>query len=108
MRNRSVGINVRVNEKEKKKLQKNAKKSGLTLSAYLRKTGLGQKIYEIPDENFYKVYTGIVELKNEFSAKYDEEEIEEKITKIQSDFLDIYNHKDNGDDENGDNKNMGN
>ena len=108
MRNRSVGINVRVNEKEKKKLQRNAKKSGLTLSAYLRKTGLGQKIYEIPDENFYKVYTGIVELKNEFSAKYDEEEIEEKITKIQSDFLDIYNHKDIGDDENGDNKNMGN
>ena len=108
MRNRSVGINVRVNEKEKKKLQRNAKKSGLTLSVYLRKTGLGQKIYEIPDENFYKVYTGIVELKNEFSAKYDEEEIEEKITKIQSDFLDIYNHKDNGDDENGDNKNMGN
>ena len=108
MRSRSVGINVRVNEKEKKKLQRNAKKSGLTLSAYLRKTGLGQKIYEIPDENFYKVYTGIVELKNEFSAKYDEEEIEEKITKIQSDFLDIYNHKDNGDDENGDNKNMGN
>ena len=108
MRNRTVGINVRVNEKEKKKLQRNAKKSGLTLSAYLRKTGLGQKIYEIPDENFYKVYTGIVELKNEFSAKYDEEEIEEKITKIQSDFLDIYNHKDNGDDENGDNKNMGN
>ena len=108
MRNRSIGINVRVNEKEKKKLQKNAKKSGLTLSAYLRKTGLGQKIYEIPDENFYKVYTGIVELKNELSAKYDEEEIEEKLTKIQSDFLDIYNHKDNGDDENGDNKNMGN
>lgn len=108
MRNRSIGINVRVNEKEKKKLQRNAKKSGLTLSAYLRKTGLGQKIYEIPDENFYKVYTGIVELKNEFSAKYDEEGIEEKITKIQSDFLDIYNHKDNGDDENGDNKNMGN
>ena len=108
MRNRSIGINVRVNEKEKKKLQRNAKKSGLTLSAYLRKTGLGQKIYEIPDENFYKVYTGIVELKNEFSAKYDEAEIEEKITKIQSDFLDIYNHKDNGDDENGDNKNMGN
>ena len=66
MRNRSVGINVRVNEKEKKKLQRNAKKSGLTLSAYLRKTGLGQKIYEIPDENFYKVYTGIVELKMNF------------------------------------------
>ena len=60
MRNRSVGINVRVNEKEKKKLQRNAKKSGLTLSAYLRKTGLGQKIYEIPDENFSASSTPIL------------------------------------------------
>ena len=40
MRNRTVEINVRVNETEKKKLQRNAKKSGLSLSAYLRKTGL--------------------------------------------------------------------
>ena len=31
MRNRTVEINVRVNETEKKKLQKNAKKSGLRL-----------------------------------------------------------------------------
>ena len=108
MRNRNIGINVRVNEKEKKKLKMNAKKSGLTLSAYLRKTGLGQKIYEIPDENFYKVYTDIVDLKNEFISKYDEEEIKEKITKIQSDFLDIYNHKEDGDDADGNNKNMGN
>ncbi len=36
-----------------------------------------------------------------------DEEIKEKITKMQSDFLDIYNYK-NGDDVNGNNKNMGN
>ena len=35
------------------------------------------------------------------------EEIKEKITKMQSDFLDIYNYK-NGDDVDGNNKNMGN
>ena len=40
MRNRTIGINVRVNENEKKKLKRNAKKSGLSLSAYLRKSGL--------------------------------------------------------------------
>ena len=84
MRNRTIGINVRVNENEKKKLKRNAKKSGLNLSAYLRKCGLQQEIYAIPDENIYKIYTGIV----------------------QSDFLDIYNYKKDGDD-NGDNKNMG-
>ena len=106
MRNRTIGINVRVNENEKKKLKRNAKKSGLNLSAYLRKCGLQQEIYAIPDENIYKIYTGIVELKNEFPYLNDEE-INEKITKMQSDFLDIYNYK-NGDDVSGNNENMGN
>lgn len=106
MRNRTIGINVRVSENEKKKLKRNAKKSGLNLSAYLRKSGLQQEIYAIPDENIYKIYTGIVELKNEFSYMNDEE-IKEKITKMQSDFLDIYNYKKYGDD-NGNNENMGN
>ena len=106
MRNRTIGINVRVSENEKKKLKRNAKKSGLNLSAYLRKCGLQQEIYAIPDENIYKIYTGIVELKNEFPYLNDEE-INEKITKMQSDFLDIYNYKKDGDD-NGNNENMGN
>ena len=106
MRNRIIGINVRVSENEKKKLKINAKKSGLNLSAYLRKCGLQQEIYAIPDENIYKIYTGIVELKNEFPYLNDEE-IKEKITKMQSIFLDIYNYKKDGDD-NGNNENMGN
>ena len=106
MRNRTIGINVRVNENEKKKLKRNAKKSGLNLSAYLRKCGLQQEIYAIPDENIYKIYTGIVELKNEFPYLKNEE-INEKITKMQSDFLDIYNYKKDGDD-NGNNEDMGN
>ena len=106
MRNRTIGINVRVSENEKKKLKRNAKKSGLNLSAYLRKCGLQQEIYAIPDENIYKIYTGIVDLKNEFPY-LNNEEINEKITKMQSDFLDIYNYKKDGDD-NGNNENMGN
>ena len=106
MRNRTIGINVRVSENEKKKLKRNAKKSGLNLSAYLRKCGLQQEIYAIPDENIYKIYTGIVELKNEFPY-LNNEEINEKITKMQSNFLDIYNYKKDGDD-NGNNENMGN
>ena len=107
MRNRTIGINVRVSENEKQKLKRNAKKSGLNLSAYLRKCGLQQEIYAIPDENIYKIYTGIVELKNEFPYMNDEE-IKEKITKMQSDFLNIYNYKKDGDDVDGNNENMGN
>ena len=106
MRNRTIGINVRVSENEKKKLQKNAQKANLKLSSYLRKDGLQQKIYEIPDEELRKIYAGIVELKNEFPYMSNEE-IKEKIAKMQSDFLDIYNYKKDGDD-NGNNENMGN
>lgn len=106
MRNRTIGINVRVSENEKKKLQKNAQKANLKSSSYLRKVGLQQKIYEIPDEELRKIYAGIVELKNEFPYMSNEE-IKEKIAKMQSDFLDIYNHKKDGDD-NGNNENMGN
>ena len=106
MRNRTIGINVRVNENEKRKLKRNAKKSNLNLSSYLRKAGLEKEIYSIPDEELRKIYTGIVELKNEFPYMSDEE-IKDKITKMQSDFLDIYNYKKDGD-VGGNNKNMGN
>ena len=106
MRNRTIGINVRVTENEKKKLQRNAKKCNLNLSSYLRKSGLQKEIYSIPDEELRKIYAGIVELKNEFPYMSNEE-IKEKIAKMQNDFLDIYNHKKDGDD-NGNNENMGN
>lgn len=106
MRNRTIGINVRVSENEKKKLQMNAKKCNLNLSSYLRKSGLQKEIYSIPDEELRKIYAGIVELKNEFPYMSNEE-IKEKIAKMQKDFLDIYNHKKDGDD-NGNNENMGN
>lgn len=106
MRNRTIGINVRVSENEKKKLQRNAKKSNLNLSAYLRKAGLQQKIYEVPNEKIYKIYAGITDLKYQF-PHLNNEEIKEKIEKMQSDFLDVYNNKEDGD-EDGNDENMGN
>ncbi len=106
MRNRTIGINVRVSENEKKKLQRNAKKSKLSLSGYLRKSGLQQKIYEVPDEKIYKIYTDITDLKYQFPY-LNNEEVKEKIEQMQSDFLDVYNHK-GDDDTDGNNENMGN
>ena len=84
----------------------NAKKCNLNLASYLRKSGLQKEIYSIPDEELRKIYAGIVELKNEFPYMSNEE-IKEKIAKMQKDFLDIYNHKKDGDD-NVNNENMGN
>lgn len=54
MRNRTIGINVRVSENEKKKLQKNAQKANLKLSSYLRKVGLQKKFMKYQMKNFVK------------------------------------------------------
>ena len=90
MRNRNVSINVRIDEKEKAKLQKNAKKSGLNLSAYLRKTGLKQEINAIPDKEFYKIYVQISNLKN-IVYRLNNDEIITELEQIEKNFLKIYN-----------------
>ena len=65
MQEKTVEIHIRVSENEKKKLKEKAKKSKLSLSNYLRKTGLKQKIYPIPDKEFYQIYLQICQLKND-------------------------------------------
>ena len=101
MRNRKVEINVRVNETEKKKLQRNAKRSGLSLSAYLRKTGLNQEIYEIPDKKLQDIYTLICQIKDNL-YKIDLDRIDNGMEQVKEKFLEVFNPgKDSGN--NGDN-----
>ena len=101
MRNRTVEINVRVNETEKKKLQRNAKRSGLSLSAYLRKTGLNQEIYEIPDKKLQNIYTLICQIKDNL-YKIDLDRIDNGMEQVKEKFLEVFNPtKDGGN--NGDN-----
>ena len=102
LKEKTVQICIRISENEKKKLQRNAKKSGLSLSTYLRKTGLKQKIFPIPDKEFYEIYLDICKIKNDI-YRMEIDEIEECLNVVEHNFLIIYN----GDDEDGDNKNMG-
>jgi len=44
MRTRTVAINIRVTEGEKRRMESAAKKCGISLSAYLRKLGLGKEV----------------------------------------------------------------
>lgn len=102
MRTKNVGINIRVDEKEKRDLERKAKKSGLSLSAYLRKVGLEKEIYPIPDKEFYKVYIDIYKVKNAIDETLPIEKIKQCLEIISNEFLDIYNSK-RGDDEDGNN-----
>lgn len=98
MRTKNVGINIRVDEKEKRNLERKAKKSGLSLSAYLRKVGLEKEIYPIPDKEFYKVYIDICKVKNAIDETLPIEKIKQCLEIISNEFLDIYNSK-RGEDE---------
>ena len=54
MRNRNVGINIRVSEKEKEKIVRNASKCQLTVSEYLRKLANGHEPKELPRKKIFK------------------------------------------------------
>lgn len=90
MRNRTVEINIRVDEKEKKKLQRNAKKSGLSLSAYLRKSGLNQEIYEIPNDKLNEIYKLICQIKDNL-YKIELERIDNGLAQVKEKFLEVFN-----------------
>ena len=106
MKNKKVEIHLRVSENEKKKLERNAKNSGTNLSAYLRKVGLKKEIDPIPDKEFYKVYIDICKIKNNIH-RLEKDKIVECLEIITKEFLDIYYSKNDGDDDNGNNENMG-
>ena len=68
MRNKTLGINVRVTAAEKEKLSENAFYCGLSLSEYLRRLGLGRNIKAATDEKIYKAFRLIRQLKKDFDS----------------------------------------
>lgn len=105
MRTKTLGINVRVTESEKKKLKRNAKLCGLSLSGYLRKVGLGKEINPIPDKDYYKLYRIVSELREKLPG-LNETGVDLWLENLQNEFFKIYSYKAAGD-EDGGNKNMG-
>jgi len=62
MRNRTVGINVRVTVTEKKKVTMLAKKCGLSLSEYLRQRALGYEPGGHPPKEVFDVLDKLDEI----------------------------------------------
>ena len=68
MRNRTVGINVRVTVTEKKKVTMLAKKCGLSLSEYLRQRALGYEPGGHPPKEVFNVLDKLDEIAENCSA----------------------------------------
>ena len=62
MRNRSVGINVRVSVTEKRKMTLMAKRCGLSLSEYLRQRALGYEPGGQPPKEIFDVLDRLDEI----------------------------------------------
>ena len=69
MRNRTVGINIRVTVTEKKKVTMLAKKCGLSLSAYLRQRALGYEPGGHPPKEVFDVLDKLDEIAENCSAR---------------------------------------
>ncbi len=55
-RKRTTAIQVRVTEREKRKLERQAKRCGLSLSGYLRRVGAGKPAAVFPSQRFHALY----------------------------------------------------
>ena len=68
MRSKTQGINVRVTPAEKEKLSESAFYCGLSLSEYLRRLGLGKNVKAATDENIYKNFRLVRQLKKDLES----------------------------------------
>lgn len=68
MRQRETAINIRVTNGEKRKMESAAKKCGLSLSAYLRKLGLGKEVQATLPQEFYEAYRGLTSLRDNWKS----------------------------------------
>ena len=69
MRNRTVGINIRVTVTEKKKVTMLARKCGLSLSEYLRQRALGYEPGGHPPKEVFDVLDKLDEIAEQCSAQ---------------------------------------
>ena len=69
MRNRTVGINIRVTVTEKKKVTMLAKKCGLSLSEYLRQRALGYEPGGHPPKEVFDVLDKLDDIAERCSAR---------------------------------------
>ena len=69
MRNRTVGINIRVTVTEKKKVTMLARKCGLSLSEYLRQRALGYEPGGHPPKEVFDVLDKLDEIAERCSAR---------------------------------------
>ncbi len=68
-RKRTTAIQVRVTEQEKRKLERQARRCGLSLSGYLRRVGAGKSAAAFPRQRFHTLYQQVNALRNNLATQ---------------------------------------
>ena len=68
-RKRTTAIQVRVTEQEKRKLEWQAKRHGLSLSGYLRRVGVGKTTAAFPHQRFHALYQQVNVLRDNLTIQ---------------------------------------
>lgn len=68
-RKRTIAIQVRVTEQEKRKLERQARQCGLSLSGYLRRVGTGKTVMTFPSQRFRDFYRQVNGLRENLAAQ---------------------------------------
>ena len=68
-RKRTTAIQVRVTEQEKRKLERQARRCGLSLSGYLRRVGVGKSATEFPNQRFRDLYRQVNGLRDNLATQ---------------------------------------
>ena len=68
-RKRTTAIQVRVTEQEKRKLERQARRCGLSLSGYLRRVGAGKPATAFPRQRFQTLYQQVNALRDNLTTQ---------------------------------------
>ena len=68
-RKRTTAIQVRVTEQEKRRMERQAKRCGLSLSGYLRRVGAGKTASEFPSQRFRDLYRQVNGLRENLTTQ---------------------------------------
>ncbi|ANU42285.1 hypothetical protein ADH75_02450 [Flavonifractor plautii] len=68
-RKRTTAIQVRVTEQEKQKLERQARRCGLSLSGYLRRVGTSKSAAVFPRQRFHALYQQVNVLRDNLTTQ---------------------------------------
>ncbi len=101
-RKRTIAIQMRVTEQEKRQIERQARQCGLSLSGYLRRAGGGKAVTAFPTQRFRDLYQQVNSLRGNLRTQ-SPEQTEAQLDELAGQLLSAYTSGETGD---GSNENM--